>query len=118
MKDQTMTCELIPFEPEEESSQLQFEESTEMNSVIVIMKVQRQNNFTSSFTNPNMQPVWFKDLMNDLDSRYDKIKITISPNGTPFSVVAEGADLLSESDYPQDSEPFISFTCDQELTFK
>lgn len=39
IKDQTMTCELIPFEPEEESSQLQFEESTGMHSAIVIMKV-------------------------------------------------------------------------------
>lgn len=39
MKDQTMICELIPFEPEEESSQLQFEESTDRQSAIVIMKV-------------------------------------------------------------------------------
>lgn len=36
---QTMKCELIPFEPEEESTQLQFEESTGEESQRMIMKV-------------------------------------------------------------------------------
>jgi hypothetical protein len=34
-----MKCELIPFEPEEESTQLQFEESTGEESQRMIMKV-------------------------------------------------------------------------------
>jgi len=36
---QTMKCELVPFEPEEESTQLQFEESTTEESQRMIMKV-------------------------------------------------------------------------------
>ncbi|KAI9487775.1 MAG: Rad1/Rec1/Rad17 [Benjaminiella poitrasii] len=98
--NQTLACELIPFEPEEESTQLHFDESTGAESQRMIIK-----------------SVWFKDLMNDLDSRYDKIKMKISPNNPPFSIVAEGADLLTESDYPEDSEPFLNFTCDRELAY-
>ncbi|CAO0795025.1 unnamed protein product [Mucor circinelloides] len=97
---QTMKCELVPFEPEEESTQLQFEESTTEESQRMIMK-----------------SVWFKDLMNDLDSGYNKVSLTMSPNDPPFRVVAEGTDLLTEADCPQDSEPFINFVCNQELTF-
>ncbi|KAI8640172.1 Rad1/Rec1/Rad17 [Parasitella parasitica] len=97
---QTMKCELIPFEPEEESTQLQFEDSTGEESQRMIMK-----------------SIWFKDLMNDLDSGYHKISLTMSPNDPPFKVVAEGADLLTEADCPQDSEPFINFVCNRELTF-
>lgn len=36
---QTMKCELIPFEPDEESTQLQFEESSGEESQRMIMKV-------------------------------------------------------------------------------
>ncbi|KAF1797320.1 Rad1/Rec1/Rad17 [Mucor lusitanicus] len=97
---QTMKCELIPFEPEEESTQLQFEESSNEESQRMIMK-----------------SVWFKDLMNDLDSGYNKVSFTMSPNDPPFRVVAEGTDLLTEADCPQDSEPFINFVCNRELTF-
>ncbi|CAO3629357.1 unnamed protein product [Mucor fragilis] len=98
---QTMKCELIPFEPDEESTQLQFEESSGEESQRMIMK-----------------SVWFKDLMNDLDSGYNKVSLTMSPNDPPFRVVAEGTDLLTEADCPQDSEPFINFVCNRELTFR
>jgi len=56
--------------------------------------------------------------MNDLDSGYNKVSLTMSPNDPPFRVVAEGTDLLTEADCPQDSEPFINFVCNQELTFR
>ncbi|GAN03952.1 cell cycle checkpoint protein RAD1 [Mucor ambiguus] len=100
LQRQTMKCELIPFEPDEESTQLQFEESSNEESQRMIMK-----------------SVWFKDLMNDLDSGYNKVSLTMSPNDPPFRVVAEGTDLLTEADCPQDSEPFINFVCNRELTF-
>ncbi|KAI8078163.1 Rad1/Rec1/Rad17, partial [Gilbertella persicaria] len=97
---QTIHCELIPYEPDEESPELQIGDSTEEVPQRMIIKSD-----------------WFSELMNDLDSRYNKITLTISPHNTAFQVIAEGSDLLTESDYPEDSEPFISFTCTKELSF-
>jgi hypothetical protein len=53
--------------------------------------------------------------MSDLDNRYDKFTIKMSPEESMFGVVAKGPDLLSEFDFGQSSESFISFSCNREL---
>lgn len=52
--------------------------------------------------------------MSDLDRRYIKFTIKMSPEEKTFSVVVYGPDLLSEFDFGQSSESFISFSCNKE----
>ncbi|KAI8985938.1 Rad1/Rec1/Rad17 [Pilobolus umbonatus] len=60
---------------------------------------------------------WLKSALNDLDKSCQTISMTFSPNDPSFRITGEGADVICELTYPENSEPFVSFQCNEEATF-
>ncbi|KAI8880985.1 hypothetical protein K501DRAFT_223781 [Backusella circina FSU 941] len=63
-----------------------------------------------------MKSEWFITALNDLDDTCQTITFTFSPMDPSFKMSAVGEDNIVEMDYPENSEPFISFVCDREVT--
>ncbi|KAG1052867.1 hypothetical protein G6F46_004479 [Rhizopus delemar] len=95
---QTISCNLTPIEPEEE--EVDALTGTDIHIQKMILKSD-----------------WLISVIGELDKTCESIAFTFSPNDPSFTLRAIGTTGTSETSYPENSDPFISFECDRELTF-
>ncbi|KAG2232075.1 Rad1/Rec1/Rad17 [Thamnidium elegans] len=97
-KYEHVTCNMLPFEPEEESDDLKFSDTQDTPQKIVL------------------PAKWFKDALDGLDASSKRIEIIMSPDDPSFEVVG-GADDTQESHIPKNFELIINFQCDRKLAY-
>ncbi|GAA5809586.1 hypothetical protein MFLAVUS_002997 [Mucor flavus] len=97
-KNGHVACNILPFEPEEESDDLKFTDTQDNLQKIVL------------------PAEWFKDALDGLDDSSKRIEIIMSPDDPSFEVIGV-ADDTQEAYIPKNFESIISFQCDRKLTY-
>ncbi|CAO3598793.1 unnamed protein product [Absidia cylindrospora] len=100
-KQSTNTCKIQTLEPEPDIQSLSIYDSD--NEQTVIMKAS-----------------WLQDALGDLDSTCDRVSIVFSAQDPCFQLFGTGTNGTSSiTEYHEDyAEPFISFDCSREGTYR
>ncbi|GAA5796515.1 hypothetical protein HPULCUR_001887 [Helicostylum pulchrum] len=97
-KNEHIACNMLPFEPEEESDDLKFTDTQDTSQKIVL------------------PAKWFKDALSGLDISSKRIEIIMSPDDPSFEVIGVEDDFQVSS-IPKNFESIISFQCDRKLAY-
>ncbi|KAI9277763.1 repair protein Rad1/Rec1/Rad17-domain-containing protein [Sporodiniella umbellata] len=95
---QSFHCQLYPSQPETES----------LDSLMTPTDLPVQKMISKAD--------WFRDFLDDLDKSCERIAFGFHPHNH-FTFSASGKGIHYETSYPEHSEPFILFQCDQALSF-
>ncbi|ORZ18440.1 Rad1/Rec1/Rad17 [Absidia repens] len=100
-KQLTNTCKIQTLEPEPDIQSLSMYDSDTEQTVI-------------------MKASWLQDALGDLDSTCDRVSIVFSEQDPCFQLFGTGTNGTSSiTEYHEDyAEPFISFDCSREGTYK
>ncbi|KAG2224993.1 hypothetical protein INT45_000114 [Circinella minor] len=97
--DVSTHCRLVTLEPDSENLELSLNDEPNLSQRAI------------------MKSSWLKEAMSDLDKSCEKINMTFSPTDPCFSLTGEGNNGTFEMEYPEHSESFISFHCNEEATY-
>ncbi|KAI8375995.1 repair protein Rad1/Rec1/Rad17-domain-containing protein [Radiomyces spectabilis] len=64
-----------------------------------------------------MKSSWLRDALSDSDRSGEFITMSFSPHDPCFCLAGEGTNGSWKMEYPENSESFINFRCDSEITF-
>ncbi|KAI8144695.1 Rad1/Rec1/Rad17 [Fennellomyces sp. T-0311] len=97
--DVSMHCRLVTLDPDSENLDLSLSDDRNLGQRAI------------------MKSSWLKEALSDLDKSCERITMKFSPTDPCFSLSGEGNNGAFEMEYPEHSESFISFQCNERAEF-